>query len=114
MPPRNTKAQMARLQALVQKRGLMEISGVDINSSRQSMNCPELLEPEAHHLIDAAWALVAHEKLSAQAEAWGLFSRDNPFAGRSLADRIAIYARVGKAMDPSDPPSIIAIFEELL
>lgn len=114
MPPRNTKEQMARLQALVQERGLMEISGVDINSSRQSMNCPELLEEEAHHLIDAAWALVAHEKLGGHREGWGLFSRDNPFAGRSLSDRIALYAQVGKAMDPSDPPSIIGIFEELV
>lgn len=114
MPPRNTKEQMARLQALVQERGLMEISGVDINSSRQSMNCPELLEEEAHHLIDAAWALVAHEKLGGHREEWGLFSRDNPFAGRSLSDRIALYAQVGRAMDPSDPPSIIGTFEELV
>jgi len=114
MPPRNTTAQMTRLQALVQARGLMEISGVDINSSRQVMNCPELLKPEAHHLIDAAWALVAHEKLSSHRQEWGLFSTENPFAGRTLSDRIAIYARAGRAMDPSNPPSIIATFEELL
>ena len=114
MPPRNTKAQMARLQALAQTRGLMEISGVDINSSRQSMNCRELLEPEAHHLIDAAWALVAHEKLSSHDEEWGLFSSGNPVASKSLSDRIALYAQVGRAMDPTDPHTIVTVFEELV
>lgn len=114
MPPRNTKDQMARLQALAQERGLMEISGVDINSSRQSMNCPELLQPEARHLVDAAWALVAHEKLSSIDERYGLFSSDNPYAAKSLAERIARYAQAGRAMDPADPATIVARFEERL
>lgn len=114
MPPRNTKEQMARLQALAQERGLMEISGVDINSSRQSMNCPELLEPEAKHLVEAAWALVAHEKLSSLDLKYGLFSSQNPFADKSLAERIALYAQAGRAMDPADPKTIELRLEELL
>ncbi len=114
MPPRNTKEQMARLQALAQERGLMEISGVDINSSRQSMNCPELLEPEAKHLVDAAWALVAHEKLSSIDLQYGLFSPQNPLAEKSLAERIAIYAQAGRSMDPADPKTIEVRLKELL
>jgi hypothetical protein len=74
MPPRNTKEQMIRLQELCKKHNLMEISGVDINSSRQSFNCPELLEKEAIHLIDSAWALVAHEKLVNYKKDWCLFN----------------------------------------
>jgi hypothetical protein len=61
MPPRNTKAQLLKLQSLCAINGLMEISGVDINSSRQSFTCPEVLLPEFRHLIDTTWALVAHE-----------------------------------------------------
>ena len=65
MPPRNTAAAaIARTRALRESRGLMQISGVDINSPRQSFNCPELRRPEFAHLGEATWALVAHERLS--------------------------------------------------
>lgn len=112
MPPRNTTEQMLRLQALAKERGLMEISGVDINSSRQSMNCPELLEPNARHLIDSAWALVAHEKLCSVDAKLGLFHPDNPLAGKSLQTRLEHYARLGRSMDCSNPYSIIEKFQE--
>jgi hypothetical protein len=103
MPPRNTKEQLFRLQKLCQENGLMEISGVDINSSRQSFNCPILLEPEFLHLADAAWALIAHEKLAAADPKLALFSPDNPMASQPLEERIAKYAEIGKHMDHSQP-----------
>lgn len=112
MPPRNTQAQMLRVQALAKQRGLMEISGVDINSSRQSMNCPELLQPTARHLVEAAWALVAHEKLADSDPSLGLFSPGNPLADLSLEDRLGRYAELGRRMDPFNPESIIELFEE--
>ncbi|MDR3337494.1 MAG: PHP domain-containing protein [Treponema sp.] len=62
MPPRNTGAQLARVRSLCERYGFMEICGVDINSPRQSFNCPELLRPEFANLIDTTWALSAHEK----------------------------------------------------
>jgi hypothetical protein len=62
MPPRNTQAQLARLQGLCRANGLIEISGVDINSPRQSFNCPEIREKEFAHLGAATWKLVEHEK----------------------------------------------------
>jgi len=109
MPPRNSVAQMRRLQTLCKRHGLMEISGVDINSSRQSFNCPELLAPDCIHLVDSAWALVAHEKLTDYRDQWSLFSKDNPLADRTLEERIALYAKLGKAMDPFEPESIVAL-----
>lgn len=107
MPPRNTVAQMERLQKLARERDLMEISGVDINSSRQSFNCPELLQPCCRHLVDAAWALVAHEKLSICDPSLGLFCKDNPLATLPLQSRLAKYAALGREMDPSHPEKII-------
>ncbi|MGH0051886.1 MAG: PHP domain-containing protein [Sphaerochaetaceae bacterium] len=110
MPPRNTKAQMLRLQKLARERNLMEISGVDINSSRQSMNCPELLEPTARHLVDAAWALGAHEKLASCDETLGLFHQGNPLAEASLEKRLNHYAALGRKMDSRDPYSLVKQF----
>ena len=62
MPPRNTKAQLMRVRALCAEYGFMEISGVDINSPRQTFNCPCLLDADFANLIDTTWALAKHEK----------------------------------------------------
>lgn len=110
MPPRNTLPQMQRLQALARERGLMEISGVDINSSRQSMNCPELLQPACRHLVDSAWALVAHEKLSTVKPELGLFHPFNPMAQKSLDERLSHYSKLGRSMDPHNPLRIVERF----
>ncbi len=106
MPPRNTLDQLGRVSKLARKLGLMEISGVDINSSRQSFNCPEVLKPEFRHLIEATWALIAHEKLSNIDDTYGLFSPTSPFADEALESRITRYAEIGRAIDPGDPWSI--------
>jgi hypothetical protein len=106
MPPRNTKAQLARVRNLASRYGLMEISGVDINSSRQSFSCPEIREPGNGHLIEATWALIAHEKLSSIGPDFGLFSPQNPLAESPLPARLGAYARIGRALDltkPEDP-----------
>lgn len=62
MPARNTPEQIKRLQALCRKYNMTEISGEDVNSSRQSMICPQLVQPEFRHLVDMAWTLVNREK----------------------------------------------------
>lgn len=102
MPPRNTPAQLQRVQKLCAAHGFMEISGVDINSPRQSFNCPELVRPEFAHLIDTTWALIAHEKLVDADERLGLFHPENPLAARPLAERIREYAEMGKSLDPAE------------
>lgn len=109
MPPRNTKPQLLRLQKLCQANGLMEISGVDINSSRQSFNCPILLEPEFRHLVDAAWALIAHEKLAAADPKLGLFHPQNPLAAQLLGKRIIRYAEIGRKIDNKKPEEAIRL-----
>lgn len=96
MPPRNTKEQLFRLQKLCRDNELMEISGVDINSSRQSFNCPILLEPEFVHLADAAYALIAHEKLASTVPNLGMFHPENPRSFQTLEERIAYYAEIGR------------------
>ena len=102
MPPRNSEKQMKRLIALSRENGLMEISGVDINSPRQSFSSPEVLSPVCCHLVDSAWALVAHEKLSSEDSRYGLFSPGNPMITLPLEKRIEIYASIGKGMNHGD------------
>jgi hypothetical protein len=103
MPPRNTPAQLARVRKLSAEWGLMEISGVDINSSRQSFNCPEVLRDDSRHLLDTTWAMIAHERLASVDEHYGLFSDKNPAASLNLAERLAFYAGLGKKLDLHHP-----------
>ncbi len=110
MPPRNTKEQLQRVQKLCAKHGFMQISGVDINSPRQSFHCPELLEPQYTHLQDSAWALIAHEQLSSvdtsgggDASKYGLFAPNTPQAKLSVAERVKLYAEYGRALNVHNP-----------
>ncbi|MEK7476013.1 MAG: PHP domain-containing protein [Candidatus Coatesbacteria bacterium] len=114
MPPRNTRAQLRRVSRLARGQGLIEISGVDINSSRQSFNCPILLDPAFRHLVDTTWALVAHELLASRNERYALFSPRNPMYRRPLGARLAAYARIGKRIDPRHPERAIGIMKEVL
>lgn len=113
MPPRNTRAQLRRIRALCAAHGFMEISGVDINSSRQAFTCPILLEDDFRHLVDATWALIAHEKLATADARHALFRPDNPYARRPLEERIALYARVGQALDPRAPERAMDVLREV-
>lgn len=98
MPPRNTPEQMARIARLAAEHGLLEVSGVDINTPRQQFNCPELRRPELAHLDDATWAMVAHELLAEVDPALGLFSPMSPLADVVLTARVARYAGLGRAI----------------
>lgn len=106
MPPRNTREQLLRLQKLCRQHNLMEISGVDINSSRQSFNCPKILEPEFRHLADNTFALIAHEKLATHDEQMGLFHPENPLNDKPIADRLKIYADIGRHIDNTRPEDL--------
>jgi hypothetical protein len=103
MPPRNTLSQLLRLQGLCKKYELMEISGVDINSPRQSFNHPIILRSEFAHLIEATWALIAHEKLANYDEKYALFNNKNPLKGKSLKERIVTYSEIGRKIDSRHP-----------
>ena len=109
MPPRNTLDQLLRLQKLCADNELMEISGVDINSSRQAFSCPIIMTPPFRHLTEATWALIAHEKLATRDARYALFSAANPLAGLSLKERIKRYAVVGRQIDPRHPERALAL-----
>ncbi len=99
MPPRNSMEQLRRIKILCKEFNFMEISGVDINSARQSFNCPEIKNPEFSNLIDSTWALIAHEKLSSYKGKYALFNSHNPFKDKPLEQRIKIYSELGKKIE---------------
>lgn len=104
MPPRNTRAQLERLAGLCREQELIEISGVDINSPRQTFNCPEVLEPEYEHLIDSAWALTVHERVADFDPDAGLLARSGPVSRLSPRLRLRAFAKVAAGMDPHEEP----------
>ncbi|HOV63821.1 MAG TPA: PHP domain-containing protein [Spirochaetia bacterium] len=111
MPPRNTREQLERVKHLCSEFGLMEISGVDINSSRQSFNCPEVMLPEFRHLVVSTWALIAHEKCVNISARYGICDPENDLASLPLPERIRIYASIGRELDPrekADPEKLLS------
>lgn len=115
MPPRNSRTQLQRIRRLCSQHGFMEISGVDINSSRQGFNCPELLEPDFMHLVDTSWALIAHEKLASINPDFALFSDRNPLSSLTMEERLVHYAAAGKALNRLHPmESAYAVGKKLL
>jgi len=98
MPPRNTAAQLERLHRLCMQNSFLEICGVDINSPRQTFSCPEIRQPQFSILVDTTWALAAHEKLAADDAKRGLFNPADPLAAKSLEERIAAFARIGREL----------------
>jgi hypothetical protein len=99
MPPRNTREQLRRVRMLAEQNDLLEISGVDINSSRQKFNCPEVLLPEFSHLIGTTWTLVMHERAAQVNPKMSFFSADNPLALLPVKKRAAAYAAAARELD---------------
>ena len=92
MPSRNTMAQLNRVRALCEQDGLMQISGEDINSPRQSFVCEAQRDPAFAHLITATWALIAHEWRATANPEDGLFSAKSVEKWPSLAERLSAFA----------------------
>ena len=65
MPTRNTSAQLARVRGLCEKHGLMQVSGEDVNSPRQSFIVRVMEDPEFANLIDSTHYLIRHERAMA-------------------------------------------------
>ncbi|MBE6961630.1 MAG: PHP domain-containing protein [Ruminococcaceae bacterium] len=61
MPTRNTPRQLNRLRNLCDQYGMLQISGEDINSPRQSFVIRAMEDPKFKNLIDATWKLIQHE-----------------------------------------------------
>ncbi len=113
MPPRNTRAQLARVKELCARHDFIEISGVDINQPRQSFSCPELRMAEFRHLADSTRALVAHEALASYRPELGILSPENPYRSCPRRVRVRIYARAGLDMGRMGPGAIAGIAADL-
>jgi predicted metal-dependent phosphoesterase TrpH len=98
MPNRNTSEQLRRVQELCRRKRLFEISGVDINSPRQSFTCPEIRRPQFRHLIDSTWALIGHELAASEDPGQGMFQPSAIKRHPDLAERIEVFKRIGKRL----------------
>ena len=114
MPPRNTPAQLERISGLCARQGFMQISGVDINSSRQSFTCPEILDPRCAHLVTATWALIGHEKVSSVYPGFGLFGAAACRLYPALPERLAFFAEIGRGLDARNPTCVSERVRELV
>lgn len=61
MPTRNTPEQLRRIRSLCDENGLIQVSGEDINSPRQSFVIRAMEDPMFANLIDSTWKLIRHE-----------------------------------------------------
>lgn len=96
MPPRNSPAQLKRIRKLCDERGFFQISGVDINSPRQSFECPEMRDPDFENLKTAAWALIGHERAATENAGAGMFSPETIAAHPDLNERISYFAEAAR------------------
>ncbi len=96
MPTRNTPAQLARLRGLCRQLGFFQVSGEDINSPRQSFLCQALYEPAFANLIDAAWALIGHERASDDDPEGGMFSERTIARLPDMEERVRAFSREGR------------------
>ena len=95
MPSRNTPAQLDRLRALCEEHGFFQISGEDINSSRQSFVCTAMRGEKFKNLFDSTWALVGHELVSTEDVSKGLFTEETIELYPDLKERIQVYKKIG-------------------
>lgn len=95
MPSRNTKEQLSKIMSLCDKYNLFQISGEDINSSRQAFICEKLREPEFKHLIDSTWALIGHEKSATENLADGMFAENAKKNYPNIKERVEYYKSLG-------------------
>lgn len=103
MPSRNTKEQLERVRKLCESFGLFEISGEDINSSRQKFICEALRDEMFKNLIDAAWALIGHERAATRDQSKAMFSAESDKVFMDLQERIRYYKRVGEKEARREP-----------
>ena len=98
MPSRNTLAQLRRMRALAVANDLVQISGEDINSPRQSFVCEAQRNPEFENLLEGTWALIAHEWRATEDRSKGFFSHQTIAQWPTLGERRIAFAEFGREM----------------
>ncbi len=61
MPTRNTAEQLFRLRGLCEQYQMLQISGEDVNSPRQSFVIDKMRDAQFANLIDSTWQIIHHE-----------------------------------------------------
>ena len=98
MPSRNTHEQLDRVRGFCQQHGLFQISGEDINSSRQSFVCAAMRDEKYHNLFDSTWALVGHELASTEDPVKGLFTGETLDQYPGLEERTKVFQKIGLSL----------------
>ncbi len=98
MPSRNSMAQLDRVRSLCDRYSFFQISGEDINSSRQSFVCEALRNEKFQNLYDATWALVGHELAATENLNASMFSPQTVSKYPSLEERTRVYKGIGLSL----------------
>ena len=96
MPSRNTIEQVKRVKELCDRYGFVQISGEDNNSPRQSFVCDAQKNEEFKNLVDAAWALIGHEKTATIDLKNAFFSAETIAEYPDLYQRIEVYKNMNQ------------------
>lgn len=95
MPSRNTAKQLERVIDLCKKHNLLQISGEDVNSSRQKFTCDKLKEKEFSHLVDSTYALIGHENMATDDLNKSMFSKQTKEKYPDISKRVEVYKQYG-------------------
>ena len=98
MPSRNTQEQITRVRTLCEERGLLQISGEDVNSPRQSFIFEKQREEQFANLFDSTWALIGHEKVATMRLEDAFFSPQTIEKYPNLNERIQVYKKLGMTL----------------
>jgi hypothetical protein len=96
MPSRNTMQQLDRVRSLCREYGFFQISGEDINSSRQSFVCLAMRDEKYRNLLDSTWALIGHELTATEEITRGMFSEETINKYPDLEERIQVFKEIGR------------------
>lgn len=94
MPSRNTMRQLSTVKNLCRKYRLLEISGEDINSPRQSFISLAARAPEFSNLKDAAYALIGSEYTARHDASLSMFSKKSVTENPDLYERVEHYKKI--------------------
>jgi len=96
MPSRNTAAQLENVRNFCDKYNLFQVSGEDINSSRQKFVCEKMRSEEFANLVGAAWTLIGHEKEATKDMNNAFMSKATVEKYPTLEERAAYFEKIGR------------------